>query len=220
MAADGSSRVVVEQVSCVDRRCGSVLGVADDMRKMSLHRHLQRLREGVLWKLDGLSERQVRWPMVPTGTNLLGLVKHLACVEYAYLGTALDRTPPEPVPWWDDDAEANADMWATAEESRDDVLGLYRRACTHSDRTIVEVPLAEAGHVPWWPTVEQHPTLHTLMITVVVETARHAGHADILRELIDGRVGMRAGHTNMPSRDAQWWQSYHQHLQDVAAGFD
>jgi hypothetical protein len=219
MAAD-RSRAVVERVSCVYRRCGSVLGVADDMRKMSLHRHLQRLREGVLWKLDGLSERQVRWPMVPTGTNLLGLVKHLACVEYAYLGTALDRTPPEPVPWWDDDAEANADMWATAEESRDDVLGLYRRACAHSDRTIADVPLAKAGHVPWWPTVEQNPTLHTLLITVVVETARHAGHADILRELIDGRVGMRAGHTNMPSRDPQWWQSYHQHLQDIAAGFD
>ncbi len=194
--------------------------MAADRGKDVLHRHLQRLREGVLWKLDGLSERQVRWPMVPTGTNLLGLVKHLACVEYAYLGTALNRPPREPVPWWDDDAEANADMWATAEESRDEVVGLYRRACAHSDGTIAELALAETGHVPWWPTAEQYPTLNTLMITVVVETSRHAGHADILRELIDGRVGMRAGHTNMPSGDAKWWKSYHQRLQDTATEFD
>ena len=109
--------------------------MADDARR-DARRHLQRLREGLLWKLDGRSEREVRWPMGPTGTNLLGLVKHLACVEYAYLGTALNRPPPEPVPWWDDDAEANADMWATAEGLRDDVLGLYHRACAHSDRTI------------------------------------------------------------------------------------
>ena len=128
--------------------------------------------------------------------------------------------PPEPVPWWDDDAEANADMWATAEESRDAVLGLYHRACAHSDRTIAELALSETGHVPWWPTAEQHPTLHTLMITVVVETARHAGHADVLREQIDGRVGLRAGHTNVPSADAEWWESYRQRLEDIATAFD
>ena len=194
--------------------------MVDDERRDVLHRQLQRLREGVLWKLDGLPEREVRWPMVPTGTNLLGLVKHLACVEYAYLGTALDRPPPEPVPWWDDDAEANADMFATAEESRDDVLGLYGRACAHSDRTIAGRSLAETGHVAWWPEAEQHPTLHTLMLTVVVETARHAGHTDILRELIDGRVGMRAGHTNMPPGDAAWWEAHRRRLEDIAAGVE
>ena len=187
---------------------------------MVLHRYLRTAREGVRWKVDGLSEREVRRPMVPTGTNLLGLVKHLACVEYAYFGTAFDRPPPEPVPWWDDDAEPNADMWATAEESRDQVLGLYRRACAHADRTIDELELDSVGHVSWWPEDRQTPTLHTLLVTVIAETNRHAGHADILRELIDGRVGLRAAHTNMPPGDTDWWDTYRQRLDDIAAQFD
>ncbi len=194
--------------------------MADDLPKRVLHTHLQRAREGVVWKLDGLGERAARRPMVPTGTNLLGLVKHLACVEYAYFGTALDRPPPEPVPWWDDDAEPNADMWATAEESRVDVLGLYRRACAHADRTITELGLDAVGHVPWWAEGRQAPTLLTLLVTVVAETNRHAGHADILRELIDGRVGLREGHRNMAPGDTQWWQSYRRRLDDIAAQFD
>jgi hypothetical protein len=174
----------------------------------------------VLWKLEGLGERDVRRPMVSTGTNLLGLVKHLACVEYAYFGTALDRPPPEPVPWWDDDAAPNADMWATAEEPSTYVLDLYRRACAHADRTIDELGLDTVGRVPWWPEGSRAPTLHTLLVTVLAETNRHAGHADILRELIDERVGMRAGHTNMPAGDTTWWQSYRQHLDDIAALFE
>ena len=172
-----------------------------------------------MWKLEGLGERDVRRPMVSTGTNLLGLVKHLACVEYAYFGTALDRPPPEPVPWWDDDAAPNADMWATAEESSTDVLDLYERACAHADHTITELGLDAVGHVPWWPEGSRTPTLHTLLVAVIAETNRHAGHADILRELIDGRVGLRAGHTNMAPGDTEWWQSYRQHLDDIAGQF-
>jgi hypothetical protein len=194
--------------------------VGDQAPKAVLHRSLQTVREGVLWKLEGLTEGETRRPMVPTGTNLLGLVKHLACVEYAYFGSAFDRPPPEPVPWWDDDAEPNADMWATPEESRELVLALYGRACAHADRTIDQLALDTVGHVPWWPEDRQIPTLHTLLVTVIAETNRHAGHADILRELIDGRVGLRAGHTNMPSGDSEWWQTYRQHLDDIAAQFD
>jgi uncharacterized damage-inducible protein DinB len=194
--------------------------VGDEAPKVVLHRYLRTAREGVLWKVDGLSEGQARRPMVPTGTNLLGLVKHLACVEYAYFGTAFDRPPPEPVPWWDDDAEPNADMWATAEESRDQVLGLYGRACAHADRTIDELELDSVGHVSWWPEDRQTPTLHTLLVTVIAETNRHAGHADILRELIDGRVGLRAAHTNVPPGDTDWWDTYRQRLDDIAARFD
>lgn len=214
---DRLDRVVPEVVR---RRLCQCHAEADDVPKPVLHRYLQRAREGVVWKLDGLGERDVRRPMVPTGTNLLGLVKHLACVEYAYLGTAMDRPPSEPVPWWDDDAEPNADMWATAEESSAHVMGLYRRACAHADHTITEFGLDSVGHVPWWPEDRREPTLHTLLVTVIAETNRHAGHADILRELIDGRVGLRAGHTNMPPSDTDWWQSYRQHLDDIAAQFD
>ena len=95
-----------------------------DALKDDLLGYLQAGRAAVLWKLDGLGEYDVRRPLVPTGTNLLGLVKHLAIVEASYFGAVFDRPFPEPLPWWDDDAEPNADMWATPEESRADFVGL------------------------------------------------------------------------------------------------
>ena len=92
--------------------------------------------EALLWKLDGLSEYDVRRPLTPTGTNLLGLVKHVASVEAGYFGETFGRPFGEPLPWFDDGAEPNADMWATADESREDIVGLYQRAWAHSDATI------------------------------------------------------------------------------------
>ena len=89
-----------------------------------------------MWKLDGLTEYDIRRPMVPTGTNLLGLVKHVASVELGYFGDCFGRPYDEPLPWLEDDAEPNADMWATADESREQIVGLYRRAWAHADATI------------------------------------------------------------------------------------
>jgi len=83
--------------------------------KADLHRYLQDAREALLWKLDGLSEYDIRRPLVPTGTNLLGLVKHVASVEFGYFGDCFGRPFDEPMPWLEDDAEPNADMWATAD---------------------------------------------------------------------------------------------------------
>src|ERR1700722_4805962 len=101
--------------------------------KSELHRYLQIARDALLWKLEGLSEYDVRRPMVPTGTNLLGLVKHLASVEFGSFGVTFARPPDEPLPWFEDDAEPNADMWATPEESREQIVALYHRAWVHSD---------------------------------------------------------------------------------------
>jgi len=70
-----------------------------------------------LWKLVGLSEYDIRRPMMPTGTNLLGLVKHVASVEARYFGDTFGLPLPEPLSWMVDGAEPNADMWATADES-------------------------------------------------------------------------------------------------------
>src|ERR671925_2402247 len=118
--------------------------------KTDLHRYLQDAREALLWKLDGLSEYDTRRPMVPTGTNLLGLIKHVASVELGYFGDTFDRPSAEPLPWFEDDAEPNADMWATADESREMIVGLYRRAWAHSDATIDALGLDSVGRVPWW----------------------------------------------------------------------
>src|SRR6187402_1765480 len=113
--------------------------------KDDLRRYLQMAREALLWKLDGLSDYDVRRPLVPSGTNLLGLVKHLASVELGYFGDCMGRPSGEPLPWFDDDAEPNADMWATVDESRDDIVALYRRAWAHSDASIDALDLDAVG---------------------------------------------------------------------------
>jgi uncharacterized damage-inducible protein DinB len=184
--------------------------------KAELHRYLQAAREALLWKLDGLPEYDVRRPLTPTGTNLLGLVKHVASVELGYFGETFGRPSDEPLPWLAEDAEPNADMWATAEQSRADVIQLYRRVWAHSDATIAALDLDAVGHVPWWPTGRNEVTLHRILVHMIAETNRHAGHADIVRELIDGVVGLRAGNDNLPSVDEAWWTDYRERLELAA----
>jgi uncharacterized damage-inducible protein DinB len=187
--------------------------------KQDLQRYLQGGREAVLWKLDGLSEYDARRPLVPTGTNLLGLVKHLASVELGYFGDCFGRPHEETLPWEDDDAEANADMWATPDESREEIVALYRRAWAHSDATIEVLDLESLGRVPWWPPDRNEVSLHRILIHVATETHRHAGHADIVRELIDGSAGWLPGNDNLPDRDAAWWADYHARIEQAAGSF-
>ena len=187
--------------------------------KEDLVHYLQIARESLVWKLDGLTEFDVRRPMVPTGTNLLGLVKHVAGVEFGYFGIVFGRPIDEPLPWLDEDAEPNADMWATVDESRDDIVALYRRAWTHSDATIAALPLDAAGQVPWWPDERRDVNLHMILVHMIAETHRHAGHADILRELLDGAAGLRAESSNLPSSDLTWWQEYRRRLDETAQTF-
>lgn len=184
--------------------------------KADLHRYLQAAREALLWKLDGLSEYDVRRPMTPTGTNLLGLVKHVASMEVGYFGDVFSRPFDTPMPWLDDDAEPNADMWATVDESREDIIEFYRRAWAHSDATISSLELDATGQVPWWPAERREVTLHRILAHLIAETNRHAGHADIVRELIDGAAGLRDGVSNLAPGDQTWWESYRDRLERVA----
>ena len=184
--------------------------------KTDLHNYLKAAREALVWKLEGLSEYDVRRPETPTGTNLLGIVKHVASVEAGYLGDTFGRPFPEQLPWFADDAEPNADMWATADESREQIVDFYRRVWAHSDVTIETLALDATGKVPWWPEGVGEVTLHRILVHMVTETDRHAGHADIVRELIDGTAGLRSGNDNMASGDAQWWADYRDRLERVA----
>jgi uncharacterized damage-inducible protein DinB len=161
--------------------------------KQNLHRVLRNARGALLWKLEGLSDYDVRRPMTPTGTNLLGLVKHCAGVECAYFGDVMGRPFPgeNDLDWQDDDDdELSGGMYATAAESREQVTDFYRRVWVHADVTIGDLPLDARGAVPWWPEERRHPTLHTVLVHTIQETARHAGHADIIRESIDGAKSM------------------------------
>jgi Protein of unknown function (DUF664) len=171
----------------------------DDFAKTYLHGDLRDARETMLWKLDGLGEYDVRRPLTATGTNLLGLVKHLAVWEARYFGEVFGRPFPEDLARWDD---ANgSDMWATEHETREEIIDLYRRVAQHSDATITELDIDAAGHVPWWPRPDV--MLFNVLVHILTETSRHAGHADILREQLDGGTG--TGSWDTDRHDAAFW---------------
>jgi hypothetical protein len=188
--------------------------MTESERKADLHRYLQDARDVLLWKLDGLSEYDIRRPLVPTGTNLLGLVKHLTGVEMGSLGETFGRPCADALPW--DESDPMSDMFAFPSESREFITGLYRRAWAHSDATIDALPLDTIGHVPWWPPERSEVTLHHILVRVTTETARHAGHADIVRELIDGEAGWTPAQSNLPPDDEPWREPHHDRVAQAA----
>ena len=176
----------------------------DEAIKAHLHQKLRAARDALVWKLDGLSEYDTRRPMTPTGTNLLGLVKHNAISDARYFGDVFDRPFPEPLPRWDDPAADLVDHWATEQETREGILALYRRVWAHSDATIEALRLDDRGFVPWW---DEEVPLFNVMAARLVDAVRHAGQADILRELLDGAVGFDVGSPPLHGRDTADWEA-------------
>ncbi len=186
----------------------------DDAAKANLHQYLKHEREAVLAKLHGLSEYDVRRPLTVTGTNLLGLVKHLATWEARYLGEVFGRPFPEPLSRWDVEAELLADMWAAEHESRSDVVDRYRRVWRHSDATVEALTLDATGRVAWWEDAEV--SLFTILVHLLAETSRHAGHADILREELDGEVGTDAESMAEKEHDRAFWTERREEIEAAA----
>ncbi|EMD22693.1 DinB family protein [Amycolatopsis azurea] len=175
--------------------------VIDEFAKEYLHSDLREIRETMLGKLDGLSEYDIRRPLTSTGTNLLGLVKHLATWEARYFGEVFDRPFPEAIP------ERGTDLWATEHETRGEITGFYRRVWAHSDATIAALDVDSPGHVPWWPRPDVK--LFNVLVHILTETNRHAGHADILREHLDGTV-------EAPGEDAAFWEARRTEIERAA----
>jgi hypothetical protein len=173
----------------------------DEFAKDHLHGRLRRDRQALLWKLDGLSAYDARRPLTSTGTNLLGLVKHVATVEARYFGEVFGRPSPEPLPPWQD--SDGSDLWAAEDETREQIVGFYRRTWARSDATIDALPLDAPGHVPWWPEPYADTNLFAVMVHVLGESVRHTGQADILREGLDGRTGLRAEHEKPIDEEAR-----------------
>ena len=188
--------------------------------KEILHRYLRLRRAELLAKLDGLDDYDVRRPLTPTGTNLLGLVKHVASVEVGYFGEVFGRPHGQPLPWLADDAEPDADLWASPDETRDQIVALHHAAAAHSDATIEALPLDAAGQVPWWPAERRDVTLQQILVHMCVETAQHLGHADILRELIDGTAGKGPGDPNLTPRSAAEWAAHRARVEAAARAAD
>lgn len=201
--------------------------------KKQLHLYLRGARETLVWKLDGLGEYDMRRPLTPTGTNLLGLVKHSTATHLGYFGEVFGRPGDASPSRWrarrrrrsapslaarsTDDAEPNAEFWATPDESSEDIVGSYRAAWDVSDATIRELPLDAVGRVPWWG--DAPVTLHQALVHVTSETQRHAGHADIVRELIDGSVGLLKGHDNLHISDPGAQRRFREQVEAAAGEF-
>ena len=153
---------------------------------------------------------------MPTGTNLLGLVKHVGSVQLGYLGDVFGRPSGRSLPWLEEDAEPDADLWVPADESRADVVELFECSCLHADATGEALPIDAVGQVPWWPVERRTVTLHQVLVDLTAETARHAGHADIVRELIDGAAGNGPGDANLTPRDAASWAAHRARVEAAA----
>lgn len=187
-----------------------------DALAADLQHYLQQGRDSLLRALDGVGEHDARRPVVPSGTNLLGLVKHLVGIEASYLGDCVGRPAPFSLPWVEDGSIwESADMWATPDETREHLLSLYRAAWAHSDAGIAALPLDAPATVSWWPDERRATTFGHLVVRVVAETAQHAGHADILRETIDGRGGRDRDDIG----DARWWDAHVGRIQAAADTF-
>lgn len=184
--------------------------------KDMLRGYLATPREALLWKLEGLSERDVRYPRTPTGTTLLGLVKHCAALEAGYFGVVFGRTWTGPD--YNESDDPNGDMFATAAESPTEIVAVYRDAQAFADQAIDELDLDARGSVPWWPEGGREVTLERIIVHVAIDTARHAGHADILREQIDGAVGLRAANRNIPPLERAEWAAHRERLVAIAEG--
>lgn len=154
----------------------------DATEKQMLHVALDRHRDVVVWKLQGLDDEQLRRQMTPSGTSLLGLVKHLASVEYGWFCRTFGRPSKD---WPFDPADTDADWRVEPDESTARLIAYYDDARTAADMVIAELALDDTGTSWTGATV----SMRWVLIHMVEETARHAGHLDILRELLDGAAG-------------------------------
>ena len=182
--------------------------------KTVLHDSLREVRSNLVAKLDGLGEYDVRRPMTPTGTNLLGLVKHVGVASLGYLTIVFNRDPGMDVVamWGPDDEE----LWVKPTESRQSILDLYAYAAQVSDDTIEALDLDSPGLVPWWPMDIQHVTLGRILVHLIQEISRHAGHADIVRELIDGQAGRYPDDPSMTVRTEDQWATHWSQIDQAA----
>ena len=179
----------------------------DEFAKQYLHQDLREVRRSLLAKLDGLSAYDLRRPLTRTGTNLLGLIKHLSMTEARYFGDVFGRPFPDPLPRYDDPGYANHEhLWVTEQESTAAIVDGYRRACQHADATIEALPIDAAGFVAWWP--RPNVLLFNVLVHVLTETNRHAGHADILHESVAAAPAT--------DRGDEYWQAHRARIEQAA----
>jgi uncharacterized damage-inducible protein DinB len=149
--------------------------------KVMLEAFLDYHRATLLQKVSGVSDADLRRQLVPSLTTLLGLVKHLAYVERSWFQIVF-AGEDLPVPWTKDDPDP--DFRIASGETTEEILALYREQVARSRAITAAASLDDLARSPG-----RECTLRWIMVHMIEETARHNGHADILRELIDGATG-------------------------------
>ncbi|UYQ78139.1 DinB family protein [Glutamicibacter sp. JL.03c] len=189
-----------------------------DHSKELLLEYLGDARQAVIYKAQGLSDRLARKPLTPTGTHILGVVHHLAITEYGYFGQCLGRSVDDPYIQNLLDAEdPQADFLPPAHLNANGIIGLYRDSILFSDAGIKSLPLDAPVEVPWWIR-RRHTTLEQLVVHMIAETSRHAGHLDIVREQLDGFTGLRPEAPNLPDYSAAQWAEQFESINRLADG--
>ena len=145
-------------------------------------------RDTILWKVSGMSDEEIRRVIVPSGWSPLGMVKHLAYVERNWFRVRFAGESDLPVPWTDDDPDA--DFRVEPGETTEAILRFYREEFARSRAIASGASLDDlAIEWPWDRPPEKRPNLRWIFVHMIEETARHAGHLDVVRELIDGAIG-------------------------------
>lgn len=189
-----------------------------DHSKELLLEYLSDARQAVIYKAQGLSDRLARKPLTATGTHILGVVHHLAITEYGYFAQCLGRSVEDPYIQNLLDAEdPQADFLPPAHLSAGEIIGLYQDSVLFSDAGIKPLPLDAPVEVPWWSR-RRHTTLEQLMVHMIAETSRHAGHLDIVREQLDGFTGLRPEAPNLPDYSAAQWAEQFESINRLADG--
>jgi uncharacterized damage-inducible protein DinB len=148
-------------------------------------------RDTAVWKCSGMSDEDLRKVIVPSGWSVLGMVQHLAYVEQWWFQELFKGVPEKelpPVPWTDDDPDA--DFRVQPDQTTESVLDFYKECCERSREITKDASLDDITAA--WPEdrpPERRPNLRWILVHLIEETARHAGHMDVARELIDGSTG-------------------------------
>jgi uncharacterized damage-inducible protein DinB len=138
--------------------------------------YLDKMRNAVVRTSEGLTDEQQRTAGVPSGTNLLGIVRHLTAVETHWFERVFLGA----------DVSIDFSMDVPAGATRADIVGAYRAACARSDEIVRACPDLSATAAIVHPGEDELDSLRRIVAHMIEETARHAGQADILREQIDG----------------------------------
>lgn len=185
-------------------------------RKARLRRYLDSARDAVLWKAEGLTESQLRRPVVSSGTNILGVINHLAFTEFGYFSYCLNRpVNNERVLMMFKSEDPMIDFVVEPEVTSTQIISLYRQAIEASNAAFNQLPLDAAANVPWWGA-NAETTLEHLMLHMCTETARHAGHLDLVREILDGSRGTSRDNDNLPEYSPEQWTKHYERLKNIA----